>query len=67
MVSTLFYSLDVSDNKVIDKIVKNKLNFPENLKVSDCVIKLLKKSLMKSEAFRIELNDKIFEEWYNDV
>ncbi len=68
MVSYTFNKLDVNDyNKIIEKIVKNKLKFPDNLRVSECAYKLLKKCLIKSEALRIEINDKIFDEWYNDT
>ncbi len=51
----------------MEKIVKEKLKFPSEIKVSECAIKLLNKMLVKSEALRIEMNNKIFAEWYNDM
>ena len=62
-----FYSVDENSEELSRKIVKEKLKFPDEIKVSEAAVKLIKKLLIKSEALRIEMNDKMFEEWYNDM
>jgi serine/threonine protein kinase len=55
-----------SNSEVLDKIVKDPHKFPSNISISKSCINLLNGLLDKNQHYRIETNDALYDEWYND-
>lgn len=55
-----------SNSEVLYKIVHEPHKFPSNITVSKSCINLLNGLLEKNQHFRIETNDPLYEDWYND-
>ena len=54
------------DEDIIRKIIEDPLKFPPNITVSKSCYNLLNALFEKNQHLRIEANDNLFEEWYND-
>lgn len=54
------------DSEIQNKIVKEPLKFPNNISISKIGYKILNGLLEKNQHLRIDTNDQIFDEWYND-
>lgn len=55
-----------SDNEIQNKIIKEPHKFPNNISISKSSTRLLNALLEKNQQLRVETNDPLFEEWYND-
>ncbi len=54
------------DSEVLNKIVKENLKFPSNIKISKAGCKLLNALLEKDQGLRVDLTSELFDEWYHD-
>lgn len=54
------------DDELLSKIIKDPLKFPQNITISKSGYNLLEKLFEKNQHLRIEANDNLFDEWYND-
>lgn len=54
------------DEDLLRKIIDDELKFPPNITISKAGYNLLNKLFEKNQHFRIEANDNLFDEWYND-
>ena len=50
----------------MDKIVKEPHKFPSNIGISKSLLNLLNGLLDKNQHYRIETNDPLYDDWYND-
>lgn len=55
-----------NDGDVQYKIVNEPLKFPSNIIISKMGYTLLNALLEKNQNLRIDTNDSLFDEWYND-
>jgi len=55
-----------NDNEVLTKIIKEPHKFPPNISLSKTGMNLINALLEKNQHLRVETNDPIFDEWYND-
>jgi serine/threonine protein kinase len=55
-----------SDSEIIEKIVKQEIKYPTDILISNAGYKLLNGLLAKQPKNRIEMNDPLLQEWYND-
>lgn len=62
-----FYPFDSkSDSEILSKIIKEEHKFPSSIQVSKSCMSLINALLEKNQFLRVETNDPVFEEWYND-
>jgi hypothetical protein len=54
------------DEDMLKKIIEDPLKFPANITISKSGYNLLNSLFEKNQHLRIEANDNLFEEWYND-
>ena len=54
------------DEDMLRKIIEDPLKFPANINISKSGYNLLNSLFEKNQHLRIEANDNLFEEWYND-
>ena len=54
------------DEDMLRKIIEDPLKFPANITISKSGYNLLNSLFEKNQHYRIEANDNLFEEWYND-
>jgi serine/threonine protein kinase len=54
------------DEDLLRKIIDDELKFPPNIIISKSCYNLLNGLFEKNQHFRIEANDNLFDEWYND-
>jgi hypothetical protein len=64
-----YYSFDLGmkDSDIVDKIVREEHKFPTDIIVSEACYKLLNGLLNKNIKQRLDMNDPLFETWYNDT
>ena len=55
-----------TDEKVSEKIANEDVCFPKNVKIKKSLADLIEGCLRKNPKRRIDCNDKLFENWYND-
>ena len=55
-----------TDEKVSEKIAYEDVCFPKNVKIKKSLADLIEGCLRKNPKRRIDCNDKLFENWYND-
>lgn len=55
-----------NDSEVLSKIIKEPHKFPANIQISKTGKMLLDGLLEKNQFLRVETNDCLFDEWYND-
>lgn len=55
-----------SDSEVLSKIIKEPHKFPTHIDISKTCRNLLNGLLEKNQFIRVETNDYLFDEWYND-
>ena len=55
------------DSEIINKIIKENHKFPSNILISKSGYNLINGLLEKNSTLRIELNDPLFNEWYEDT
>lgn len=55
-----------SDGEIQYKIVKDPLKLPSNITISKTGYTLLNALLEKNQTLRVDTNDILFDEWYND-
>lgn len=55
-----------NDGDIQCKIVKDELKFPNNITISKTGYTLLNSLLEKNQTLRVDTNDILFDEWYND-
>lgn len=55
-----------SNSEVLNKIVKEPHKFPSNICISKSCTNLLNGLLEKNQHLRLETNDPLYDEWYND-
>lgn len=66
MVFGVFPFESKKDDDMLRKIIEEPLKFPENIRISKSGYNLLNGLFEKNQHFRIEANDNLFDEWYND-
>lgn len=54
------------DEDLLRKIIEEPLKFPSNITISKSLHTLLNAVFEKNQHLRIEANDNLFDEWYND-
>ena len=54
------------DDELLRKIIDDPMKFPTNITISKSAHNLLNALFEKNQHLRIEANDNLFEEWYND-
>lgn len=54
------------DEDLMRKIIEDPLKFPSNIAISKSGYNLLNGLFEKNQHLRIEANDNLFDEWYND-
>ena len=54
------------DEDTLRKIIEEPLKFPANITISKSGHNLLDSLFEKNQHLRIEANDNLFDEWYND-
>ncbi len=55
------------DSEIINKIMKENHKYPPHISISKLGYKLIDGLLEKNAQFRIEINDNLFDEWYQDT
>lgn len=55
-----------NDYDIQTKIIKEPHSIPPNISISKSGINLLNGLLEKNQHIRVETNDPIFDQWYND-
>jgi len=55
-----------TDEKVSEKIANDDVVFPKNIKIKKSLANLIEGCLRKNPKRRIDCDDKLFENWYND-
>ena len=55
-----------SNSEVLNKIVKEEHKFPPNIGISKSCQNLLNGLLEKNQHLRVETNDPLYDQWYND-
>lgn len=55
-----------SNSDLLNKIIKEEHKFPSNIQISKTGTNLLNGLLEKNQHLRVETNDRLYEEWYND-
>jgi hypothetical protein len=55
-----------NDYEITIKIIKELHKFPPNIQLSKSGINLINGLLEKNQHLRVETNNTIFDEWYND-
>jgi serine/threonine protein kinase len=55
-----------NDGDIQYKIVKDPLKFPTNITISKTGYTLLNALLEKNQTLRVDTNDSLFDDWYND-
>jgi len=55
-----------NDSEVLSKIIKEPHKFPANIQISKTGKSLLNGLLEKNQFIRVETNDQLFDDWYND-
>ena len=66
MVTGIFPFEAKKDEDLLRKIIEEPLKFPGNITISKSGHNLLNGLFEKNQHFRIEANDNLFDEWYND-
>jgi serine/threonine protein kinase len=54
------------DSEILDKIIKDDLQYPNDILISDSCYKLINSLLLKNPKHRIEMTDPLLEDWYNN-
>lgn len=60
------FPFEGNDNDVMDKIINNPVEFPQEKKIKKSLVELIEGLLMKNPNQRIDINDPLFDIWYND-
>lgn len=55
-----------NDSEILNKIINEPHKFPSNITVSKSCTNLLNGLLEKNQHLRVDTNDPIYDEWYND-
>ena len=55
-----------NDSDVLNKIIMEPHKFPSNIGISKSCTNLLNGLLEKNQHLRVETNDILYDEWYND-
>jgi serine/threonine protein kinase len=55
------------DDDLLRKIIDDPMKFPSNITISKSGYNLLDSLFEKNQHLRIEANDNLFDEWYNDM
>jgi serine/threonine protein kinase len=55
-----------NDDDIQYKIISEHFKFPSNITISKSGFRLVSALLEKNQHLRIETNDALFDEWYND-
>jgi len=55
-----------NDGDMQYKIVKDPFKFPTNITISKTGYTLLNALLEKNQTLRVDTNDSLFDDWYND-
>lgn len=66
MVTGIFPFEAKKDEDMLKKIIEDPLKFPANITISKSLHNLLNSLFEKNQHLRIEVNDNLFDEWYND-
>lgn len=62
-----YYPFDGSkDSEIVNKIINHKHKFPDHISVTKIALSLLNGLLEKNSQMRLEMNDPLFEQWYED-
>lgn len=60
------FPFEGNDNDVMEKIVNEPVQFPHEKKIKKSLVDLIEGLLMKNPNKRIDINDPLFDIWYND-
>jgi len=55
-----------NDGEILSKIIREPHKFPSNITISKTCVNLINGLLEKNQHLRLNTNDPIYEEWYND-
>lgn len=55
-----------TDEKIMNQIISKEVTFPKNIKLSATCKSLIQGLLTKNPDIRIDLNNKLFDDWYNE-
>ena len=54
------------ESDIVNKIIRETLKFPNNILLTKVCYTLLQGMLEKNQAFRMDINDQLFEDWFKD-